>query len=53
MIFTALPTGAAVFVDANPLIYHFSGHPQFGAACTAFLERIEPAATPTSTACPA
>ena len=41
MIFSALPTGAAVFVDANPLVYHFSRHPQFEAACTAFLDRIE------------
>jgi predicted nucleic acid-binding protein len=41
MLFTALPTGAAVFVDANPLVYHFSGHPQFGGACTTFLDRIE------------
>jgi predicted nucleic acid-binding protein len=41
MIFTDLPAGAAVFVDANPLVYHFSRHPQFGAACTARLDRIE------------
>jgi predicted nucleic acid-binding protein len=41
MIFTDLPVGAAVFVDANPLVYHFSRHAQFGAACTALLDRIE------------
>jgi predicted nucleic acid-binding protein len=41
MIFTDLPNGAAVFVDANPLVYHFSRHPQLGAACTAFLDRCD------------
>jgi predicted nucleic acid-binding protein len=41
MIFTDLPAGAAVFVDANPLVYHFSRHAQFGAACTALFDRIE------------
>jgi predicted nucleic acid-binding protein len=41
MIFTDLLAGTAVFVDANPLVYHFSRHPQFGAACTALLDRIE------------
>jgi predicted nucleic acid-binding protein len=41
MLFTALPNGAAIFVDANPLVYHFSRHPRFGSACTAFLDRIE------------
>jgi hypothetical protein len=38
MTFTDLPTGAAVFVDANTLVYHFSRHPQLGPACTALLE---------------
>jgi predicted nucleic acid-binding protein len=41
MIFTDLPAGAVVFVDANTLIYHFTNHPKFGAACTALVERIE------------
>jgi predicted nucleic acid-binding protein len=41
MIFTDLPAGATVFVDANTLVYHFSLHPRFGAACTALMERIE------------
>jgi predicted nucleic acid-binding protein len=41
MIFTDLPAGAAVFVDANTLVYRFSLHPQFGPPCTAFLESIE------------
>jgi predicted nucleic acid-binding protein len=41
MIFTDLPAGATVFVDANTLVYHFSTHPQFGAACTDLMGRIE------------
>jgi predicted nucleic acid-binding protein len=41
MIFTDLQTGDAVFVDANTLIYHFTNHPKYGAACTALMERIE------------
>src|SRR5262245_12722688 len=41
MIFTDLPAGAAVFVDANTLVYRFSLHPQFGPPCTDLLERIE------------
>ena len=41
MIFADLPAGAAVFLDANVLVYHFEPHPQFGQACTELLERIE------------
>ena len=41
MIFADLLAGEAVFVDANTLVYHFSRHPQFGAACTALIDRIE------------
>jgi predicted nucleic acid-binding protein len=41
MIFTDLVAGDAVFVDANPFAYRFSLHPQFGPACTDFLEQIE------------
>lgn len=41
MTFADLPQGASVFVDANALLYHFTADPQFGAACTALLERIE------------
>lgn len=40
MIFADLRRGDRVFVDSNTLIYHFSGHPQFGGACTALLQRI-------------
>lgn len=41
MILADLPASAAVFVDANTLVYHFEPHPQFGPACTDLLERIE------------
>ena len=41
MIFADLQPGAAVFVDANALIYHFTNHPEYGLACTAPVERIE------------
>lgn len=41
MIFADLADGAAVFVDANTLIYHFQPHPVFGPACTDLVERIE------------
>ncbi|HWG45321.1 MAG TPA: type II toxin-antitoxin system VapC family toxin [Gemmataceae bacterium] len=41
MIFTDLPAGARVFVDANTLVYHFSRHPRFGATCTDLMGRIE------------
>jgi predicted nucleic acid-binding protein len=41
MTFTDLPAGEAVFVDANTLIYHFTNHHKYGAACTALVERIE------------
>jgi predicted nucleic acid-binding protein len=41
MNFADLPSGAAVFLDANTLVYHFEPHWQFGPACTALLTRIE------------
>jgi predicted nucleic acid-binding protein len=41
MIFSDLPVGAAAFLDANTLIYHFEPHPLLGSACTELLERIE------------
>jgi predicted nucleic acid-binding protein len=41
MTFADLQMGDAVFVDANTLIYHFTNHPKYGAACTALVERIE------------
>ncbi len=41
MIFDDLQNGDRVFVDANTLIYHFTNHAKYGAACTSLLERIE------------
>ena len=41
MTFADLQGGDATLVDANTLIYHFTNHPKFGAACTALVERIE------------
>ena len=41
MTFADLQRGEAIFVDANTLIYHFTNHPKYGAACTALVERIE------------
>lgn len=41
MTFADLPAGAAVFLDANTLVYHFQPHPVFGPPCTDLVERIE------------
>lgn len=41
MTFDDIPAGIDLFLDANTLIYHFNGHPNYGAACTKLLERIE------------
>jgi len=41
MTFANVPPGAAVFLDANTFIYHFTADPTFAAACTVFLDRIE------------
>ena len=40
-IFANIPRGAAVFVDANSLVHHFTNHPTLGAASTDLLERME------------
>ena len=40
MIFTDLPVGAAVFLDANTMVYHFSKHQRYGVPCTELMERI-------------
>ncbi len=42
MKFADIPAGASVFIDANPLVYHFVQDPSFGAACTDLLIRIRP-----------
>lgn len=36
-----IPDGAAVFIDANVFIYHFSGPSPLSPACSAFLQRVE------------
>jgi predicted nucleic acid-binding protein len=41
MNFASIPAGAAIFLDANTLICHFSNHAQYGAACTQLVKRIE------------
>jgi predicted nucleic acid-binding protein len=41
MTFADLLAGESVFVDANTLVYHFTAHPVFGAACTQLVQRVE------------
>lgn len=41
MIFAALPAGASIFLDANPLIYHFAPDPTLGPSCSQLITRIE------------
>src|SRR5262245_1374832 len=41
MTFVDLPTGSAVFVDANVLVYYAEPHPALGPACQQLLVRIE------------
>jgi predicted nucleic acid-binding protein len=41
MNFAAIPTGTSLFLDANVLVYSYTGDPTFGAACTDLKERIE------------
>jgi predicted nucleic acid-binding protein len=41
MTFDAIPHGAAIFIDANVLVYKFSNHPAFAAPCNHLLQRIE------------
>ncbi len=41
MSFNDIPSGAPVFLDANTFVYAVLGHPLYGAACTALLDRIE------------
>src|SRR5260370_34653705 len=40
MTFDAVLAGQAIFVDANVLLYYFTVHPRYGAACQKFLDRI-------------
>jgi predicted nucleic acid-binding protein len=39
--FDDIPSGAAVFIDANCLVYAATSDPQFGTACQRLLEHIE------------
>jgi predicted nucleic acid-binding protein len=41
MTFVDLVAGDAVFLDANPFIYHLSPHPVLGTACSHLMQRIE------------
>src|SRR4051794_30828061 len=41
MTFLSIPSGVVLFLDANPLIYHFTGDPKYGATCTQLIKRVE------------
>jgi predicted nucleic acid-binding protein len=41
MTFADLVAGEAIFLDANPFVYHFVADPRFGAACSQPLQRVE------------
>lgn len=41
MTFADLPAGKSVFLDANPLVYHFAPHSALGLPCSQLIERIE------------
>jgi predicted nucleic acid-binding protein len=41
VILTNIPNGAAVFVDANTLVFQFAPDPVYGPACQQFLGRID------------
>jgi predicted nucleic acid-binding protein len=41
MTFASVPSGAAIFLDANTLVYHFANHPTYGFACTQLIKRVE------------
>jgi predicted nucleic acid-binding protein len=36
-----IPAGAAVFLDANALVYHFTNDPKYGVASTRLVHQIE------------
>lgn len=40
MTFDDIPAGVSIFLDANPLVYHFAPDPVFGAACGRLLTGI-------------
>jgi predicted nucleic acid-binding protein len=41
MTFDDLPSGASVFVDANPIVYYFASDPILGAASARLMARIQ------------
>jgi predicted nucleic acid-binding protein len=41
MTFADLIAGEAIFLDANPFVYHFVADPRYGAACSQLLQRVE------------
>lgn len=41
MTFADLVAGEEIFLDANPFVYHFVADPQYGAACSQLLQRVE------------
>jgi predicted nucleic acid-binding protein len=41
MNFASIPTGEALFLDANVLIYHFTSDPKYGTVCTQLIKRVE------------
>src|SRR5437867_9392289 len=41
MSFDAIMAGQAVFVNSNVLLYYFTAHQRYGAACQKLLDRIE------------
>src|SRR4051812_42086475 len=41
MTLADVPAGATVFVDANVFVFALAGHAVHGAACDAFLDRVE------------
>jgi predicted nucleic acid-binding protein len=41
MTFDAIPSGTAVFLDANPFLHYFTAHPKYGLAAERLIDRIE------------
>ena len=39
MTFADLSAGESIFLDANPLVYHFAPDPLFGPACNQLIAR--------------
>src|SRR5579884_3816501 len=40
LTFADIPAGVAVFIDANPFVYHFEPHPLLSSACSDLLQRV-------------